>query len=53
MQTTMHRLNSLTDIDQTNFSEFNRPHDRCERAPTRGRPSAGCWGFQLANASPQ
>ena len=21
-----------------------QPHDRCERAPTRGRPSAGSWG---------
>ena len=29
----------------TNFSAFNQPHDRCERAPTRGRPSAGCRGF--------
>jgi len=27
-----------------NFCEFNRPHDRYERAPTRGRPSAGPWG---------
>ena len=25
----------------TSFSEFNQPHDRYERAPTRGRPSAG------------
>ena len=29
---------------QSNFSDLNRPHDRYERAPTRGRPSAGCWG---------
>ena len=29
---------------RTNFSDLNRPHDRYERAPTRGRPSAGCWG---------
>jgi len=30
---------------QTNFSERDRPHHRCERAPTRGRPSAGSRGF--------
>ena len=29
---------------RTNFSELDQPHDRYERAPTRGRPSAGPWG---------
>ena len=30
--------------NDTNFSAFNQSHDRYERAPTRGRPSAGSWG---------
>ena len=30
----------------TNFSDLNRPHDRYERAPTRGRPKVpGSRGF--------
>ena len=28
----------------TNFSDLSRPHDRYERVPTRGRPSAGPRG---------
>mgnify|MGYP006135404687 CR=1 FL=1 len=32
-------------VSRTNFSDLNRPHDRYERAPTRGRPKVtGSWG---------
>jgi len=35
---------AATPTRPTSPTSINRPHDRYERAPTRGRPSAGPWG---------
>ena len=40
----MQQLTVQTGLQPDNFSEFNQPDDHYERAPTRGRPSAGPWG---------